>query len=232
VGYLEDERSFRDAAAADYDDTFGSYQTREERATVATAPVWGRVLDHGSGTARFADLLVGRASQLVALDLSAASLAIAGRRGEEVVQGSVISLPFRSGAFDAVVSVQVLEHLLDPEHLAEALREVDRVLAVGGTATLTVYNLHLFDRVRGRRAEDTPSHRFVRHSRAALAALLHEAFDGASITVRGQCHFLRRGTGAPSRWPRAESVVRRLPASHHLASFLVAEVRKVSGHHC
>jgi SAM-dependent methyltransferase len=47
------------------------------------------------------------------------------------VQGDALRLPFREGAFDGVVSVNMLEHV---PSVAGALREVARVLRPGGWA--------------------------------------------------------------------------------------------------
>jgi len=45
------------------------------------------------------------------------------------VIGDIMSLPFRSEAFDAVVCTQVIEHVPEPRKL---VREVSRVLKGGG----------------------------------------------------------------------------------------------------
>src|SRR5438874_13623420 len=50
------------------------------------------------------------------------------------VQGDVCELPFRDGAFDAVVSIQVLEHIQEPRVCVE---EMARVLKPGGQLILT-----------------------------------------------------------------------------------------------
>jgi SAM-dependent methyltransferase len=46
-------------------------------------------------------------------------------------QASALHLPFRAGTFDAVASLDLVEHL-HPDTLAQHLAEVDRVLAPGG----------------------------------------------------------------------------------------------------
>ncbi|HUO04682.1 MAG TPA: class I SAM-dependent methyltransferase [Candidatus Binataceae bacterium] len=67
-------------------------------------------------------------------------------------------LPFRSGRFDLVLLLEVIEHLPDIPH---AIREISRVLAPGGTAIITTPNrLNVTSRVhyllsgyyKGRRA--------------------------------------------------------------------------------
>jgi SAM-dependent methyltransferase len=53
------------------------------------------------------------------------------------VQGSLVDLPFPDGAFDAVVSVNVMEHL-EPKDVGQALRECARVARRGLYHEITV----------------------------------------------------------------------------------------------
>ena len=92
----------------------------------------GRILDVGTGTARFA-AAVGRASSaVVALDashrmLSAASATIS--RGEpqkrvSLVAGDAFSLPFISAGFDTVMSIKLLSHYRDIEPIVSEMARV------------------------------------------------------------------------------------------------------------
>lgn len=97
----------------------------------ALGPVAGlRVLDLGCGKGRFARALQDRGAAVVGIDLSSAMLAEA--NGIDRVRGSIRRLPFRSAGFDAVLAVEVFEHLA-PETWPEALAEARRALAPGGT---------------------------------------------------------------------------------------------------
>ena len=97
----------------------------------ALGPVIGsRVLDLGCGKGRFARALQARGAKVVGIDLSSAMLAEAGGIGR--VRGSIRRLPFRSASFDAVLAVEVFEHL-EPRTWREALGEARRALAPGGT---------------------------------------------------------------------------------------------------
>ncbi|HRY30647.1 MAG TPA: methyltransferase domain-containing protein, partial [Elusimicrobiota bacterium] len=53
----------------------------------------------------------------------------------EFVRGGLLQMPFRSGAFDRVSALEVLEHMDD---LPAALAEVDRVLKPGGVFVVSV----------------------------------------------------------------------------------------------
>jgi 2-polyprenyl-6-hydroxyphenyl methylase/3-demethylubiquinone-9 3-methyltransferase len=101
-------------------------------------PLGGRrVLDLGCGKGRFAARLKGAGAEVVGLDLSAAMLAGASGLGIGRVRGSARRLPFASGSFDAVVAVEVFEHLAEPDG---ALGEVLRVLRSGGVVVVVDKN--------------------------------------------------------------------------------------------
>ena len=49
-------------------------------------------------------------------------------------------LPFEDGAFDAVVSNSTLDHFPSPDEIAASLREINRVLRLGGVLLVTLDN--------------------------------------------------------------------------------------------
>jgi len=85
------------------------------------------VLDLGCGKGRFARRLEDAGARVVGFDLSARMLAEAD--GLDRVRGSARALPFGDGTFDAVVAVEVFEHV---EDVAVAIAEARRVLKDGG----------------------------------------------------------------------------------------------------
>lgn len=93
----------------------------------------GRVLDAGCGTGYLSHLLqTERRWPVVPMDLSEDGLRYARAMGvERAVQGSTCSLPFATGAFDLVLSMDVLTHLPTGTEVAAA-NEMTRVLAPGG----------------------------------------------------------------------------------------------------
>ena len=94
----------------------------------------GRTLDLGTGTGRNLPHLPPGA-RAVAVDPSPQNLAAARRRAPAValVRARAEALPFRSGAFDTVLSGMVLCSVDDP---AASLGEIRRVLAPGGRLRL------------------------------------------------------------------------------------------------
>jgi SAM-dependent methyltransferase len=97
-------------------------------------PGSGRILDVGTGEGQVARLAAGPRSA-VGVDPTWSQLAEARRRGggPAYARGVAASLPFASGAFDAVIACLVLEHLAE---LEEAVAEVGRVLRPGGRLLL------------------------------------------------------------------------------------------------
>ena len=88
-----------------------------------------RVLDLGCGKGRFARRLAEAGAAVVGIDISAAMLVSA--EGLDRVRASGRRLPFADAAFDAIVAVEVFEHLAG---LEEVLNEARRVLRPGGGA--------------------------------------------------------------------------------------------------
>ncbi len=98
-------------------------------------PARARILDAGCGSGRNM-LELARHGTVTGVELSSTSVALARERGAgEVIEGSVLEMPFESGSFDLAVSLDVIEHL--GEDVA-ALRELRRVVAPGGALLVTV----------------------------------------------------------------------------------------------
>lgn len=102
-----------------------------------------RVLDLGCGKGRFASRLADSGAGVVGLDLSAAMLGEA--EGLDRVRASARRLPFNSGVFDAVVAVEVFEHLTA---IDDVLGEVRRVLRPGGLVAVVDKNAGSWNAIR------------------------------------------------------------------------------------
>jgi SAM-dependent methyltransferase len=98
-------------------------------------PGSARILDAGCGSGRNM-VELSRYGAVSAVELSPPSVELArARDAGEVVEGSVLEMPFADASFDLAASLDVIEHLDDD---VGALRELRRVVAPGGALLLTV----------------------------------------------------------------------------------------------
>ena len=119
------QEGFTDGADAEYE---------EQILPMAAAYLDGSadVLDVGTGEGQIARLAVaGGARRVVGVDPTWAQLEVAKTRagGPTYARAGAAQLPFRNGAFDAVVACLVFEHITEVD---SALAEVGRVLREGG----------------------------------------------------------------------------------------------------
>jgi methionine biosynthesis protein MetW len=119
---------------------------RQERALEVVRP--GRaLLDVGCGRAAVAAALSARFEEVCGVDTDEEMLEDAARRGVATrrVDLDTESLPYDAGAFDAVLCLEVIEHVRDPEALA---RELARVLQPRGALYLSTPNIRFASYLR------------------------------------------------------------------------------------
>jgi len=92
-------------------------------------PEEGWLLDAGGGTGRVAQTLRDPAAKVVIVDESEGMLQQARDKGFHTVRSEVEALPFRSGAFPRILTVDTFHHLRDQ---AAAAGELMRTLAPEG----------------------------------------------------------------------------------------------------
>jgi ubiquinone/menaquinone biosynthesis C-methylase UbiE len=121
---------------------FGIFLMHKRDYEEAARLVRGRsVLDLGCNNGYGSRILADACRRIVAVDVSEAAIADAIRRFGNVgiefqtVDGEM--LPFEDGAFEAVVSFQVIEHIAEPDNY---LSEIVRVLGPEGQAIFTTPN--------------------------------------------------------------------------------------------
>ncbi|MER5768160.1 class I SAM-dependent methyltransferase [Streptomyces sp. NPDC001985] len=194
------------------------------------------VLDVGCGdgtaAATAAPLLAGH--RIVGVDWSQDALRRARTRLPDVVRGELGTgrLPFRSGAVDAVLFSEVIEHLVDPD---SALDELRRVLRPGGHLMLSTPNLAawynralllagvqpVFSEVSLRGIHGRPGSEVVGHLRLCTARALRELVAASGFEVV-------RVAGAPFHGvPRPMRPLDRLAcAAPSLSSILLLHARR------
>ncbi len=96
------------------------------------------LLDVGGGPGYFADAFRARGAHYIGLDADVGELSLHGRDVTAgTVLGSGLSLPFKDAAVDVCYSSNVLEHVRDPERMAD---EMVRVTRPGGIVLLSYNN--------------------------------------------------------------------------------------------
>jgi SAM-dependent methyltransferase len=157
----------------------------------------GRTLDLGCGVGHSYRLLAPR--ETVGVDVAVAALA--GQQRETVV-ADMRALPFPADSFDAVVSVQSIEHVPDPERV---LAEVRRVLVPGGAALFVTPNRLTF----GLPDEIVDPYHYVEYDPGTLRALCEGFFD--AVELRGLFGSERYTAVVAQERARLHALVRRDP---------------------
>ena len=140
------------------------------------APGTRTALEGGCGTGYLSLLLQRELGwQMTAIDLSAVGLAYAHDRYglDRIAQSDLQALPFPAGAFDAVLSMDVLVHFPEGQE-ATAVHELVRVLRPGG---ILVVRVSALDILRSRHSEF--AHERQRFTRTRLKAAV--AREGVEI---------------------------------------------------
>jgi SAM-dependent methyltransferase len=135
--YDSNPERFRLAARVTQQHLFAARSLYDQLAEMLVGIDARHILDIGCGEGALrAALPAQMQSRLVGLDASRTML---GAHPPPVVQADATALPFLAGVFDAVVAVNVLDHLADP---TVAIGEAHRVLASGGSFVAATASRH------------------------------------------------------------------------------------------
>ena len=166
----------------------------------------GRVLEAGSGTGHTAGILAKRYGwTMCPIDLAWEGISRT-KRSDRVcpAQADLLACPFGSGAFDAVVSLDVLVHLTAGAE-SGALREFARVLRLGG---LVVLRMSALDVLRSRHSQFTGERQRFTRSR-----LIREVRDAGFRVLRCTYANALLVPVALARFRVWEPLTRQAPAS-------------------
>ncbi len=103
-----------------------------------------RGLSLGTGEGDYDPMIAAHCRELIACDINPEDVAYARRLNRRLPHvhyqiEDALALSFPDGHFDLIVSVEVMEHVGEPERMT---REIARVLRPGGIAILTFPSLH------------------------------------------------------------------------------------------
>ncbi|KAL4197588.1 hypothetical protein AMTRI_Chr04g251900 [Amborella trichopoda] len=102
------------------------------------------VLDSGCGNGKY--LGFNRDCLFIGCDISAPLINICAERGHEVMVADAVNLPYRSGFFDAAISIAVLHHLSTEERRKRAISELLKSVHKGGQVLITVWAVEQEDK--------------------------------------------------------------------------------------
>ena len=130
-------------------------------------PARARILDAGCGSGRNM-VELARHGTVTGIELSETSVSLARERDTgEVIEGSVLEMPFAADSFELAASLDVIEHLEDD---LAALRELRRVVAPGGSLLITVPAYQWLWS-----GHDEINHHFRRYTRHSLLHVAQQA---------------------------------------------------------
>lgn len=102
------------------------------------------IVDAGCGNGKYLGL--NPKCFFVGCDISSSLISICAHRGDEVLVADTLHLPYRTGFFDAAISIAVLHHLSTEERRRKAVLELVRVVCRGGKILITVWAVEQEDR--------------------------------------------------------------------------------------
>ncbi|TYZ61643.1 hypothetical protein PybrP1_001690 [[Pythium] brassicae (nom. inval.)] len=161
------------------------------------------VADIGCGNGKYMKC-VGAESAVIGGDRSASLAAICKQNGQNVMVCDAMLVPIRSASCDAALSIAVLHHLSTQHHRLAAVKELVRVLRIGGRGV--IYAWAHEQKANSKRQFDASKQdfmvpwnldrRFTRKDGAGAAAAQDggtAAAAGEPIIVQRYCHMFKEG---------------------------------------
>lgn len=197
-----------------------------------------RSLDAGCGRGLYLRELVRASGYATGIDASLESVrAAAGTASSSLAVGLLQHLPYRDGAFDRVVSVEVLTHIR-PAGQGPAVRELFRILEPGGSLLLTAHGarrhrLHLIKRwLRPSASHPGGLAIYPVDARTLIQTLQFTGFEivqGARYLNFFNAFSIETARDRPSaaaRLVRCEDMLARVPIVRSLGVTFLVEARK------
>ena len=121
-------------------DTFDPVPHRAHRRTLASLRPGERVLEVGCSSGALTERIAAMGCRVTGIEMRPEAAAKARRFSEEVLVGDLATmpLPLPPSSFDAILLIDVLEHLADP---IEAMRRLFPLLREGGRMVVAIPNV-------------------------------------------------------------------------------------------
>lgn len=114
-----------------------------------------RILDIGAGCGFFLEIAKQEGWEVVGTEISKHCVELCEEKGIEMHLGELASIPLDENSLDAVVSLEVIEHLSDPSHFVS---EIHRILRPGGITYISTPNFNAILRYRLKAVYDVISY--------------------------------------------------------------------------
>jgi ubiquinone/menaquinone biosynthesis C-methylase UbiE/uncharacterized protein YbaR (Trm112 family) len=245
------EQRVRDEHADVYLDWFGPYTNSIEYEAICRIikpDAEDTLVDLGCGVGRYTIPLSFLCKEIIAIDYSLKSLLVLKKEIEKngiknisLIQADITMMPLKANAFDKIVCSQVFTFLPGRESRSRAAQKVNDVLKPNGRLVLTVFNNHLYRKIKlliglkGAYAKEGshPTHNFYyfNFSRWDLHSFLKES-NFSVERIYGLCNFPReiikdyqiKGHSKLIFW--IDKLISKTFLSYLLGDLLIASVRK------
>jgi len=115
------------------------YKWRSVEDFLDSLPYGSFVLDLGCGNGRNME---NTKHNFIGIDTCKEFLTICARKRLKTVNSDMTTIPFRDNLFDSIISVASFHHLATIERRIQAIKEMFRVLKIGGKVFLTVWSIN------------------------------------------------------------------------------------------
>lgn len=192
-------------------------------------PLEGRsVLDIGGGPGYFADAFASAGARYAGIEPDAGELTARGTVGGDSLRGSGLALPIASGSVDVTMSSNVLEHVPDPEVMADEMVRVTRpggLVYISWTPWLSPWGGHEtspWHYLGGRRAADRYARKHGRRPKNDFGSSLYPCSVGRMTRWarrQAEAGVVEGVVMLPRYHPRWAYWVVRVPGAREVASW-------------
>jgi alkylated DNA repair protein alkB family protein 8 len=178
---------------------------------VRSLPFGSLVADIGCGNGKYMKCVAPNTSAIVGGDRSESLAKICQEAGLNILVCDALTVPYRSESCDAALSIAVLHHLSTLHHRLQAVKEIIRVLRVGGRGIIYAWALEQTKGSKRRFDQDKQDfyvpwnldRRFVKKKEKDQEEKIHEETQEAAreatgkkndkIVVQRFCHMFKQG---------------------------------------